>query len=242
MGSWIAEYGASAVAAGVVARLGTGLSRWADGMKINILKSGENRNVAFSMAKGMRVGLREVFIVPSGKGHLTNAFGSRDAVGITNNLGRFLNREQIRFVIAHELSHVKLRHERKQLLFASGMYVLIAFGLFISAPVPQQYRSSLSVAVILLPLLLRDWFSRRLEFAADQEAVRFTREPETAIRALARLLRSNDLPPQRGSFIQLFTTHPFFLQRARAVARFGDVSNARLNKILAEERVEGKNG
>lgn len=223
--------------AGVIAKIGTGFSRWADGMKINFLKTGENKNRAFAMAQEMGITLRRVFVVPAGKGRLTNAFGSRDSIGLTDNLGKYLTREQIRFVIAHELSHVKLRHARKQFFFVIGIYSFLALALFILGPFLRQFPPLYSFVIVLFPLLFGDWFSRKLEYEADRQAFHVIQDPETAIRALARLLKSNDLPPQRGSLSQIFMSHPFFLQRARAIAKAGDVSTNRLNRILAEECV-----
>ena len=62
---------------------------------INTLKSGEFRNRALLLAKEMAITLQRVFIVPSGKGHLTNAFGMSSAIGLTDNLGKYLTKEQV---------------------------------------------------------------------------------------------------------------------------------------------------
>jgi Zn-dependent protease with chaperone function len=51
-------------------------------------------------------------------------------IGLTDNLGKYLTKEQVMFVIAHELAHVKLKHGRKQLLLILGIYSCMAFLLF----------------------------------------------------------------------------------------------------------------
>jgi len=149
------------IAAGIVAKIGTGFSRWADGMKFNILKTGQIRNRAFTLAREMGITLGRVFVVPAGKGRLMNAFGTGDSIGLTDNLGKYLTRDQIKFVIAHELAHVKLKHGRKYLTLILGAYSFLAVILFLSAPGTRQARTIITVAVILLPPVLGSWFSRR---------------------------------------------------------------------------------
>ena len=62
---------------------------------INTLKSGELCNRALLLAKEMGITLQRVFIVPSGKGHLTNAFGMSSTIGLPDNLGKYLTKEQV---------------------------------------------------------------------------------------------------------------------------------------------------
>jgi hypothetical protein len=62
---------------------------------INTLKSGELRNRVLLLAKEIGITLQRVFIVPSRKGHLTNAFGMSSAIGLTDNLGKYLTKEQV---------------------------------------------------------------------------------------------------------------------------------------------------
>lgn len=223
--------------AGIVAKLGAGFSRWADGMKFNFLKSGETRNLANAMAHEMGITLRRVFIVPAGKGRLTNAFGTGDAIGLTDNLGKYLTREQIKYAIAHELSHVKLRHGRKHLLFILTMYLCFALVAFLAAPTRQSYRAMLCVSVILLPFPLSSALSRRMEYDADRAAIAFTQDPETAIRTLARLLKNRELPEPHDPVSGILATHPFFEQRVSAIAYGGEVSKSRLEAILSDEGV-----
>jgi Zn-dependent protease with chaperone function len=225
------------IAAGIVAKIGTGFSRWADGMKFNTLKTGEIRNRALTLAREMGISLGRVFVVPAGKGRLTNAFGTGDSIGLTDNLGKYLTRDQIKFVIAHELAHVKLKHGRKYLLLILGAYSFLAVILFLTAPVTQQARTIIIFAIILLPTILTSWFSRRMEYAADRTAIQFTQDPENGIRALARLHKSEELPATRNSFSELFASHPSFDQRVFAIAQDGELSGTRLSAILTDECV-----
>lgn len=224
-------------AAGVVAKIGTAFLRRAEGIKLNALKSGELRNRALQLAKEMGITLRRVFVVPSGKGHLTNAFGMSDAIGLTDNLGKYLTKEQVTFVIAHELAHVKLKHGRKQLLLILGMYSGLALGLFLLPHFAAPPGPILRIAIVVVPVLLMNWLSRRFEYAADKQAADFTREPEVAIRALTNMYQTNELPSRASPLTELFMTHPTFARRIGAIALGGHVPADRLASILVDEGI-----
>ena len=51
----------------------------------------------------MGVTIRRVYIVPAGKGLLTNAYGLSNAIALTDSLGQYLTKTQIDYVMAHEL-------------------------------------------------------------------------------------------------------------------------------------------
>jgi hypothetical protein len=95
------------ISAGIISRVGTGFLRWAEGMKFNRLKSGELRNRALKMADHMGVTISRVYIVPAGKGHLTNAYGLSNAIGLTDSVGQHLTKTQIDYVMAHELAQAR---------------------------------------------------------------------------------------------------------------------------------------
>lgn len=225
------------LAAGLVAKIGTGISRLTEGLKLNTLKSGEIRNRAFHLAKEMGVTLRNVYIVPAGKGHLTNAYGMSGAIGLTDNLGKYLTKEETKYVIAHELPHVRLKHGRKTTILVLGIYVCIAL-LFPLSPRPvTQIRPLLCIAIMIIPFLLTYWLSRRFEYAADQEAIDFTGDPESAIRALAILQQTAELPVRFTSITELCMAHPLFNRRINAIAFAGNVLQERLRNILLDQGV-----
>ncbi len=226
------------ITAGIVGRVGSGLSRWADGIRFHVLKTGEVKNSAFALARDMGIDLQRVFVVPAGRGRLTNAFGIGDSIGVTDNLGKYLSKEQIRVVLAHELAHLKLKHGRKYLMVTLGVYSFLAVCLMLAAPVSRTYRAINCVAIILLPPLLTFWVSRRMEFNADRMALRSTQDAENAIRMLAKLHKNQELPARRSSLAELFATHPSFERRVLTLAQTGEVPTDRLNAILADERVE----
>lgn len=218
--------------AGIVSRIGTGFLRQAEGMKFNRLKSGELRNRALKMAKRMGVTIGRVYIVPAGKGHLTNAYGLSNAIGLTDSLGKYLTKIQMDYVMAHELAHVKLKHGRKHILLVVAVFSILTLVSFRFSQHALFLRPLVEVAVIIVPLLAIYYSSRRFEYAADAEAVDFTGEPETAIRALTNLHRIHEVPARCDWFTELFMTHPSLTQRIEAIAKAGQIPAERLKVIL----------
>jgi Zn-dependent protease with chaperone function len=222
--------------AGVVARIGTGFLRRAEGMKFNALKSGELRNRALSLANRMGVTLRRVYVVPAGKGHLTNAYGMSNAITLTDNLGKYLTKVQIDYVIAHELAHVKLKHGRKQLQVWITVFSTLVVSLFLLRQQAMPLRPLLQFVAIVAPLIVLSYCSRRFEYSADKEAVDFTGDPETAIRALASLHKFRELPEAHDRLTEMFMTHPTFAQRVQAIAK-GHMPADRVANILEDSGV-----
>lgn len=217
--------------------IGTGFLRQAEGMKFNRLESGELRNRALKMAKHMGVTIGRVYIVPAGKGHLTNACGLSNAIGLTDSLGKYLTKTQMDYVMAHELAHVKLKHGRKHLLLVVAVFSILTLVSFRFSQHALFLRPLVQIAVIIVPLLAIYYSSRRFEYAADAEAVDFTGEPETAIRALTNLRRIHEVPARCDRFSELFITHPSLTQRIEAIAKAGQIPAERLKVILDDAGV-----
>ena len=220
--------------AGMVSKIGTVFLRRAEGMKFNTLKSGEYRNRALRIARGMEVSLRRVFVVPAGKGHLTNAYGMSNAIALTDNLGQYLNKRQIEFVIAHEVAHVRLKHGRIDLLVVVTIFSVTALSLFLCPLQTKYFRSVFQLVAIFGPLLALYYCSRRFEYSADREAIEFTEDPEIAIRALAKLHQVRELLAASDAFTELFMTHPTLAHRVGAIVNHGQIPTDRLPRILEE--------
>jgi len=47
------------------------------------------------MAKDMKTPLKRVYVVPAGRGHLTNAYGLSESIAVTDNYGKFLDRAEL---------------------------------------------------------------------------------------------------------------------------------------------------
>jgi Zn-dependent protease with chaperone function len=222
------------IIAGIVSRVGTAFLRRAEGMKFNRLKSGELRNRALKMADHMGVTIGRVYIVPAGRGHLTNAYSLSNAIGLTDSLGQHLTKTQMDYVMAHELAHVKLRHGRKGLLLVLTIYSAFALIFFRFSQHAMALQPLAEITVIFGPLVAIYYLSRRFEYAADRVAVDFTGEPEIAIKALANLHTIHEMPAQCDRFTGLFMTHPSLSNRIQAIARAGQIPTERVSEIMNE--------
>ncbi len=182
----------------------------------------------------MGVTLRRVFVVPAGKGHLTNAYGMSNAIALIDNLGQHLNDRQMEFVVAHEVAHVKLKHGRIHLLLVVTIFLAVALSLFLLPLQTKNLRPLFQVVAILGPLIALYYCSRRFEYSADREAIEFTEAPEIAVRALAKLHQVRELPAASDAFTELFMTHPTFAHRVGAIVNKGQIPADRLPGVLEE--------
>ena len=108
-------------AAGITALIATIRLRAAQGMKLRRVKSGTLMNRVMHLSKRVGIKVERVYIVPAGRGELTNAFASWRSVGMTDNFGEYLRGPELDSVIGHELGHVQGHHSRKR-FFSSQLY------------------------------------------------------------------------------------------------------------------------
>ena len=202
------------VAAAIAAIVGTVRLRSAEGIKLQRVKSGELYKRAFVMAKNMQTHLKRVYVVPAGRGHLTNAYGLSESIAVTDNYGKFLTSAQLDFVIGHELGHVKKKHGRKKLLIVTVVYAILAVTCFLLPLTLTPFRPLLDICIIFAPTLAFYFLSRRFEYAADRASMEFTQDPKAAIHALANLYRFTQTPTYCDRVTELFMTHPAFVRRA----------------------------
>jgi Zn-dependent protease with chaperone function len=204
--------------AAILAMVGTFRLRVAEGIKLQRVKSGEVYKRAFAMAKDMRTPLKRVYVVPAGRGHLTNAYGLSESIAVTDNYGKFLDRAELDFVIGHELGHVKGKHGRKKLVIMMTVFVTLVIICFFFPPNLIQFRPLLNFFLLLLPMLTFYFFSRRFEYAADKSSVEFTHDAKAAIRALDNLYDFTQAPTRCNRIAEVFQTHPSLEHRAAAIS------------------------
>jgi Zn-dependent protease with chaperone function len=211
--------------------------RSAEGMKLREVKGGELYKRAFALAKLTKTPLRRVFIVPAGRGHLTNAYGASHTIAVTDNYGKFLTSAQLDFVIGHELGHAKEKHGRKKLLITAAVIAAMALACFTLSTFVFPFRPLLDVFVVFVPVLTFHFLSRRFEYGADAAGLELTRDPVTAIGALVNLHRATEAPMDCGEVTELFMTHPTLTRRARAIALKGGISPDRTREALRENEL-----
>ena len=225
------------VIAAIVAMLGMLRLRLAEGMKLQEVKGGELYKRAFVLAKMTKTPLKQVYVVPAGRGHLTNAYGGARTIAVTDNYGKFLTGAELDFVIGHELGHAKAKHGRKKLLVTATVIAGIALASFVMSPFLFPFRPLFDVLVVFVPILTFYSLSRRFEYAADAAGVELTRDPEAAIHALVNLHRITEAPMHCDKLTELFMTHPALTRRASAIGVKSGISPDRTREAVGENEL-----
>lgn len=178
-----------------------------------------------------------MYVVPAGRGHLTNAYGAPHTIAVTDNYGKFLKGAELDFVIGHELGHAKAKHGRKTLLVTAVVIADIALASFVMSPFLLQFRPFLDILIVFVPILTFYSLSRRFEYAADAAGVELTRDPEAAIHALVNLHRFTEAPMHCDKLTELFMTHPALTRRASAIGAKGGISPDRTREATGENEL-----
>jgi len=148
---------------------------------------------------------------------LANAHGWPRSIAVTENYGKFLHGPELDFVIGHELSHGKELHGIKNLVVAPMVLSVLVLASFLFPSTLEPLRPILDIAVILMPVLINRFISRRFEYAADAASVAFTKNPEAAKQALVNLNRLSQAPANRNEILELFMTHPALDHRIESI-------------------------
>jgi heat shock protein HtpX len=193
------------------------------GMQPHALTSGPLRDRAFDMAHRLGVKLLQVYLIPSGKGQMANAFASsRSHIAFTDVLLQRMSAHEIDFVMAHELTHLQRKHPQ-HLVWARWL------PLFLGVYVAQLFFAGSSFALVryliifALVTAVPYFISRRFEYSADAGAVTLTGDPRAAISALFKLSELNMMPTQWSRWNEKWLTHPSTLRRAQALAKMAAI-------------------
>ncbi len=201
-------------------------------MEPHALTTGDLRDRAFAMAHKLGVKLQQVYIIPSGKGQMANAFARRgNVISFTDFLLQRMTRREANYVLGHELSHLKLGHPGKLAMVSLLSYFVAITGLsffsfFIHLSVVPRYAFIIGI-VTIAPY----FWSRRFEYAADAGAVEATGDPEAAISALFKLSQLNMMPIHWSNWSEKWLTHPCSLRRAQAIALKAGIPPERISDI-----------
>jgi len=208
-------------AAALLGVLGEARARAAEGINMRRVKSGDCYKRAFAMAESMNIKLSRVYMVPTGRGHLVNAFGAPRSIAVTENYGKLFRGSELDSVIGHELVHGKEWHSIKKLVVWPVLITALGLLYRFLPSVLIPLRPVLDVIVILFPILVHRFISRRFEYAADAGSVAFTKNPNAAVQALIHLYEASQAPEERNRFLELFMTHPALNNRIRAIRAVG---------------------
>jgi Zn-dependent protease with chaperone function len=202
------------------------------GMQPQALTTGDLRDRAFAMARQLGVKLQQVYIIPSGKGQMANAFARKgNVISFTDFLLQRMTRREVNYVLGHEMTHLKLGHPGKLAMAAVVSYFVAITGLgfldfFFHLSVVPRY-----ALIVGFLTIARFFWSRRFEYAADAGAVEVTGDPEAAISALFKLSQLNMLPIHWSNWSEKWLTHPSSLRRAHAIARKAGIPMERVPDI-----------
>jgi Peptidase family M48 len=219
--------------AAVVALLATNCLRSAEGFDPRPVNSGELHKRALVIAKGMGVRLRRVCVVPSGKGHLTTAFGGLSrSIGVSDDYGKWLKGSQLDFVVGHELAHIQQKHWQKKMAALVILFSLVS-ALGIGLPhFPSAVRAVFPFVAVFVPLLAFYGLSRRFEYAADRTGAEVANNASASIQALAGLYRRTQESPECSRFAELFTTHPALSRRVETIARSNQLTAEQMSHLV----------
>jgi len=167
----------------------------------------------------------KVYVIPSDS---PNAFATgrnekHAAVAVTQGILRILSKDELKGVIAHEISHIKNRDTLIQAVAATiaGVIGYLAFmARFAAIFGGRGSRDSgrmfellaLSIITPLIALIIQLAISRSREFLADEKGAKLTKNPEALASALEKLessVKANPLMFGSPSTSSLFIVNPF---------------------------------
>ena len=192
------------------------------------------------------VPMPKLYLIPSEQ---PNAFATgrspkKSAVAVTEGLLRYLPREQVKAVLAHEIAHVANRDILVTTIAAmigaaiAAIANILQFSMFFGGDDEDSNPLGIVgvlVAVIVAPmaaLILQLAVSRQREYLADATAAQYLGEGKPLADALGTLQRGVEAVPMnvnpatealyianplsgRGAFASLFSTHPPMEERIR---------------------------
>ncbi|HKU27319.1 MAG TPA: M48 family metalloprotease, partial [Candidatus Sulfotelmatobacter sp.] len=227
------------------------------------LTTGELRDRIFALARRLGVVVKQVFILPAGKGQVANAYAAKSSVVMfTDYLLEHLSKREVDAIAAHELAHLRHKHPVKRMaaflaaiflpyyffavirLVASLVVSPIALSLRVSgaSTLVHLYRglnlfeqwSQRDFVLLLLGMSAFYFLSRHHENVADATAVSLTGDAEAQITGLLKVNRLNLTPIRWGKASESWLTHPSTVRRVERIAAAGGLAPERLRTILCE--------
>jgi Zn-dependent protease with chaperone function len=203
------------------------------------LPAGRTRTDVLTLANRADVDIGQVYEVDasrrtSASNAYVNGIGHTKRVVLYDNLLKDFTPAEVRFVVAHELGHVRHRDVPRGLLYLLlvapfGMYAVARLG---EALAPRDASGTpavlpgmlLAVAIVSTVITVEsNQLSRQVERSADAFGLEITREPQTQIDFQRRIAIKNVGDPDPPGWVSfLLGTHPTTLQRigqAAAAAR-----------------------
>jgi len=205
-----------------------------NGFAPQAITTGPLRDKLFEMAGRAGVPIKQLYLFPTTRGRLANAFAMQGGtVILTDYLLTHLSEREVIATLAHEIGHLRHGHPRQlaQTLIFSILVSTVAMYLLQSViEIPWFAMTAVAIVVSTFTTMLT---ARKFERVADRESVDLTGDAEALITALARLSRLNHVPLDWGAWAEKSLTHPSTLRRARAIAAYGRLPEGRVEELLA---------
>lgn len=200
------------------------------------LPDGPTRSDVLELAQAAGVKVGEVFGVDasrrtSGANAYVNGLGPTKRVVLFDTLLEKFSRDEVRVVVAHELSHVRHRDVVRAVALAAITAPATALAVqrvswLLSGPEPPAAESipalGLATALVSGPLgIVAAGLSRAVERRADADALELSGSPEAFISMMSALILLNlaDVEPPRWARI-LLASHPPALERIGAAVAY----------------------
>ncbi len=197
------------------------------------LAEGDLRKRTFEAAARAGVKLRGISIATSPTPRPPFAMATRWGVVVLNQgLLTSLSRREVDAVVCHELSH--LGPAKRSAL--TGVYVLLVVSILGIQWFPN-FANFVPLVLLALYFMIKAW-RRSGEWKADLDSVRWSGDPEAMITGLTRVSRAHGMPLEWGAPISWMMAHPPTMERIRAIARAGAISDERIVELLEESRRE----
>jgi STE24 endopeptidase len=207
--------------------------------KFTVLAQGRTRSQVLQLAQRAKVDVGQVYeIDASRRTTASNAYvtglGHTKRVVLYDNLLKDFTPAEVRFVVAHELGHVRHRDVPRGLLY---LLLVAPFGMFAVARLGERLAGDeepgspavlpamlLAIALIAPAItVISNQLSRQVERSADAFGLETTHEPQTQIAFQRRIAIKNVADPDPPAWVSfLLGTHPTTMQRigqAEAAAR-----------------------
>jgi Zn-dependent protease with chaperone function len=172
--------------------------------------------------------IKEVFVINEGARMQNNAMIAGKSLFITLDLFEKLDEIELKAVVSHEASHLKLGHPLKRIFAAVGTMMLAFFWFFF--PVSLHFQGNYAVFFGVVPLIvvvqgyLFGKIVRRQELEADLGALYLGASSTALISALEKLspVSKNTSSPRR---LYLGVTYPTTAERIKVI-RAGELPDA----------------
>ncbi|MBA7503653.1 Protease HtpX [subsurface metagenome] len=207
------------------------------------LPDGELKQRLACLAQRAGIDIKDIFTINlSSKSTTANAmlggFGKTRRIILSDTMLKEYSTEEIEVALAHELGH-HLHHDIARLFCVQAMAFLLAFylaNLALEGGValfPYQAIGDVAglpwllMVLLALFLILRiplNWYSRRIELAADKAALKLSDNPEGFINLMTKLTDQNlsEAEPVHWERV-LFRDHPSYNERVKLAYEYKHV-------------------